>query len=119
MRRLPDNMDAIDEEAHRRRGLVGEKFPGRDDLDHIPTATDPVVSEATTGPLDTRMGADANRTDHAAASSSGPLDVYAADSAASFGHAPVEVGLGASHVPSSGGSTHGSECDPERVLRSK
>ena len=119
LRRLPDNLAASDEEVHRRRDIVGEKPPDRADLDQIPTAIAPVVSESTTGPLDTRMGTGAVRSDHAATSSSGPLDVYAADSAANVGHTPAEVGLGAPNVPSLGGITHGSGCDPECVHRSK
>ena len=119
LRRLPDNMASRDEEVHRRRDLVGGNSPDRADLGQIPTAIEPVVAEATTGPLDARMGTGAIRSDHAVTSASGALDVYAADSAASFIHAPVEVGLCASHVPSSGGSMHGSDCDPECAPRSK
>ena len=49
-RRLPGNMASIDAEVHRRIDLGGEKSPDRADLDQIPTATEPVVSESTTDP---------------------------------------------------------------------
>ena len=43
-------MDAIDDEVHRSRDLVGEESPSRAGLDQIIKATDPVVFEDTTDP---------------------------------------------------------------------
>ena len=50
LRRLPENLDASDEEGHRLRDLVGEEPPSRDDLDQIPTYAEPVVFEDTISP---------------------------------------------------------------------
>ena len=119
LRRIPSNLASIDEEAHGHRGLFGEEYHRRADLYQIHTAAEPVVSEGTTGPLDTRMAAEAIRSGHAALSSDGTPDFYATENAERFGQYPCEVGLGSPHVPGSGGSTHGSECNTECVIRSK
>ena len=65
------------------------------------------------------MCTDVIRPDRAAVSSSGHLVVYAAENAATLGHAPVEMRLGASHVPILCGIAHGSYCVPEIPPMSK